>query len=120
MVYESMARVDEAADAWQHVVQLTPDDAEAWEHLGAWREEQGLSDEAIDAYRKAADLTPESSGLRFSLAEALRDAEHYDEAIDAFRGLVQEHSDAEDEDDEEALADAYSGLAAIAQSRRTV
>jgi superkiller protein 3 len=93
-------------------VQITPDDAEAWEHLGAWREEQGLADEAIDAYRKAADLTPESSGLRFSLAEALRDAEHYDEAIDAFKGLVQEHSNAEDQDGEEALADAYSGLAA--------
>lgn len=91
-------------------MQLAPDDAEAWEHLGAWREEQGLSDEAIEAYRKASDLTPESSGLRFSLAEALRDAERYDEAIEAFTGLVKEHSDADD--DEEALADAYSGLAA--------
>ncbi len=32
------------------VVELAPGDAEAWEHLGTWREEQGRLDEAIAAY----------------------------------------------------------------------
>ncbi len=60
LVYESMAQPDDAADAWQRVVELSPDDAEAWEHLGTWREEQEQLDEAIEAYQQGRCPAPRS------------------------------------------------------------
>jgi superkiller protein 3 len=112
IVYESLDHPDEAADAWARVVELAPTDAEAWEHLGTWREEQGRLDEAITAYRKAVELSPDTPSLRFSLAELLREDEKYDESIATYRDLVQVYKGSSEEDEEELLADAYTGLAA--------
>jgi tetratricopeptide (TPR) repeat protein len=93
------------------VVELSPSDAEAWEHLGTWREEEGRLDDAIAAYQKAVELSPDTPSLKFSLAEILRDAERYDEAAATYRGLIDEFRNAHDEQGEEMLADAYTGLA---------
>jgi Flp pilus assembly protein TadD len=93
-------------------VDLAPDDAEAWEHLGTWREDQGRLDDAIAAYRQAVALSPDTPSLRFSLAEILREAEHYDDAVQTYRVLVEDYTNARDEQGEEMLADAYTGLAA--------
>ncbi len=71
------------------------------------------------AYRKAVELSPDTPSLRFSLAELLREDEHYDEAIATYRDLAQDYKDSDEAGRGGALADAYTGLASIAESRRT-
>src|SRR6185437_443404 len=74
--------------------------------------EQDRLDDAVAAYQKAVELRSDLPGLRFSLAEVLRDAERYDEAISIYRTLADELRASEDEQDEDALAESYAGLAA--------
>jgi tetratricopeptide (TPR) repeat protein len=109
--HETMGDIDAAADAWQKVTELEPNDSEAWEHLGTWREEQGRIEDAISAYRNAVKADPQTEGLQFSLAEILAEGEHYDEAAAIYVALVERHKEARNEQDEEVLADAYTGLA---------
>jgi superkiller protein 3 len=102
-----MGERDQAADTYAAIVELDPDDAEAWEHLGTWRSLQGDSEAAIHAYARSVELDSSRITARFSLAEAYLETDRYDEALAVYQGLVEGNELLQDDD----LAAAYAGLA---------
>src|SRR5260370_30469687 len=88
-VYEEMGERDKAANTYAHIVEMSPDDAEAWEHLGTWRSLQGQSAEAIRAYERAVELDPGRYTAHFSLADVYLEAERFDEARRIYHDLIE-------------------------------
>src|SRR5438067_12401486 len=106
-VYEQMGERDQAAETYSRIVELSPNDADAWEHLGTWRALQGNTNDAIAAYNRSLELDPDRITARFSLAETYLEAERFEEAMNAYQALVQQGEELQSDD----LAAAYAGLA---------
>ena len=98
---------DQAAETYEHLVEIAPEDAEAWEHLGTWRSLQGNTQGTIDAYARSVQIEPARYTARFSLAEAYLDDEHYEDARQVYQSLIEDGHDLDPDD----LAAAYAGLA---------
>src|SRR5260370_35097896 len=82
-VYEAMGDPDQAGDAYERIVSMAPDDAEAWEHLGTWRSLQAETEEAIRAYDQPVRLDPSPHTPRFSLPLAYLDLNRYRDSVNA-------------------------------------
>lgn len=107
LIYEAMGERDQAAETYEHIVEIAPDDAEAWEHLGSWRSLQSNGQGAITAYARSVQLEPTRYTARFSLAEAYLEEELYEEARQVYQSLIEDGNDLDPDD----LAAAYVGLA---------
>src|SRR5260370_132997 len=108
-IYEQMGERDQAAEMYTRIVEIDPDDVEAWEHLGNWRSLQEKHTEAINAYARALTLDPQRYTTSFSLAETYLEVERYDEALAVYQGLVEAAEGGTLQSDD--LAAAYAGLA---------
>jgi tetratricopeptide (TPR) repeat protein len=106
-VYQAIGDPDQAAETYAHIVTMSPDDADAWEHLGTWRSLQRNSQEAIHAYEQSVQLDSTRYTARFSLAEAYLESERYDDAVNAYQALINASNNLDPDD----LAAAYAGLA---------
>ena len=69
--YEQQGDTAKALNAWEAVLKLHLQDAEAYAHLGLLEARQEHYEEAVLRYRKALALSPEMPGLRLNLGLAL-------------------------------------------------
>ena len=77
-VYEQMGERDLAADTYTSIVAISPDDAEAWEHLGTWRAFKVIPTRQLMLTSIQLQFDPNRITARFSLAETYLEAERYD------------------------------------------
>lgn len=70
----------DAAEAYELVLQSTPQDFECWNNLGNARAGMGDFSGAVDALERAMSLNPRSAPTQINLATALREIERDEEA----------------------------------------
>ena len=87
---------------------LRPGWAEAWDHLGRIRMNQGEREKALEAYRRLARLRPADSVPHYALGLILRDLGRLDEAIGELARAIELKSD---------FVDALFNLAMTLRSR---
>ena len=92
----------QAEAVYRRIIQLEPNNAKAYNHLGtALYYIQGKLEEAIAAYRQAIQIDPQYAAAYTNLGNALTNQEKLEEAIAAYRQAIQ--LDPKD-------ADAYNNL----------
>lgn len=57
---------NEAIFRWQHILEIHPQNAQAYNNLGVAYEALGKIDEAIEAYKHATELDPSNKFYRFN------------------------------------------------------
>lgn len=87
--YEQQGEAAKAQSAWEDVLKLQPQDAEAYAHLGLLEAQQEHYEEAVARYRKALALSPEMPGLRLNLGLALFKAGKMKDAVTTFLPLLK-------------------------------
>jgi tetratricopeptide (TPR) repeat protein len=81
---------DQAIQAYQKAVELSPDYAEAFVGLGDARQAKGQYDEAIGEYRKALQLEPENARVHFGLGKIYyNEKQLYHEAVAEYERAIQ-------------------------------
>ena len=88
--YYSNIDHEKAESAFRKVLDLTPDNADAWWELGIVLKDDGRYDEAENAFRQATRFGPESSGFQSTLGKFLsKYTDKYDDAEQAYRRMVE-------------------------------
>ena len=81
---------DQAIQAYQKAVELSPDYAEALVGLGDARQAKGQYDEAIAEYRKALQLEPENARVHFGLGKIYyNEKQLYHESVAEYQRAIQ-------------------------------
>ena len=75
---------NKAIFAFQRVIAIKPDYAEAYYNMGKVLQEQGKFDEAIASYNKALSLKPDYADAYNNMGNVLQDQGKLDEAIEAY------------------------------------
>lgn len=78
---------------FQQAIELDPNCAEAWAHVGICHKKMGDLKPALAAYQKAIELSPDQAIRHWGLGDTYRHMECYEDALVAF-----DHSIALDED----------------------
>lgn len=87
--FEQEGKVSEAEDAWRSILNVRPNDAEAFAHLGLLEARQEHYKEAVAFDRKALSLNPKFPNLRLNLGLSLFKAGDLRSAIQTFEPLLQ-------------------------------
>jgi tetratricopeptide (TPR) repeat protein len=81
---------DQAIQAYQKAVELSPDSAEAYVGLGDARQAKGQYDEAIAEYQKALRIEPENARVHYGLGKIYyNEKDLYHEAVAEYERAVQ-------------------------------
>ncbi|MBP2295840.1 O-linked N-acetylglucosamine transferase, SPINDLY family protein [Azospirillum rugosum] len=83
-----LGRLDEAVAAYERVVRLAPDRADAHMAVGALHQLRRQPIEAIAAYRRAIAIRPDSAEAHSSLGMVLQEVGQREEAIAAFSAAI--------------------------------
>ncbi len=86
---EKEGNVAGAEAAWREVVKASPNDAEAYAHLGLLAARQEHYSQAVPLYRKALALNPAMPGLRLDLGLSQFKSGAMKEAIQTFSELLK-------------------------------
>jgi len=90
IAYEQQGEDAKAQTAWEAVLKLHPQDAEAHAHLGLLEARRERYSEAITHYRRALVLSPEMPGLRLNLGLALFKAGKMKDAATTFLPILKD------------------------------
>jgi tetratricopeptide (TPR) repeat protein len=82
---------DEAAAAYESIVEAAPGNADAWQRLGIARRQLGRFDEAIAALHKAEEAGMDNANVHTSLALSYASLGRKDEAFEELRKAVDRH-----------------------------
>ncbi|MCW2241264.1 O-linked N-acetylglucosamine transferase, SPINDLY family protein [Azospirillum canadense] len=83
-----LGRLDEAATAYEQVVRLAPDRADAHVAVGALHQLRRRPGDAIAAYRRAIAIRPDSAEAHSNLGMVLQEIGPREEAIAAFSAAI--------------------------------
>jgi tetratricopeptide (TPR) repeat protein len=86
---EQQGRNAESEAAWRALLQIQPENSEAYAHLGFLEARQERYRQAVPLYRKALALNPAMPGLRMNLGLALFKGGELKEAIQTFNLLLK-------------------------------
>lgn len=89
----SAGRIEEAADLYERVLVLDPQNKFAYYNLGLIEQTRGLEDQAVDAYRQALAIDPTFVPALFNLAILRTEQGAVDEAISLYRSVIEENAD---------------------------
>ena len=87
---ERQGKTTEAEQAWHAIIEVDPQNAEAYANLGLIAARAGNYDKAVPLYRKAVKLNPKVQGVRMNLGLALFKGEHLQQAIQEFSAMLKE------------------------------
>ncbi len=87
-VLGTIGRNSEAADAYQTVVMLSPQDAQAHSDLGNTLQELGRWEEAEASYNKAIALKPDYAEAHYNLGVALKELRRWEEAETSYNQAI--------------------------------
>jgi tetratricopeptide (TPR) repeat protein len=81
-------RTADAIAAYERLIEITPDSAEAWFRLGVLRGESGQHELACQAYGKVIELQPDAASAWFN--KGLNEAQlgRYEDAIQAYERAI--------------------------------
>ena len=79
---------DQAILAFEKVISLKPDHAEAYCNMGVSLQEKGKFNEAVEACTKAISLNPNYAMAYSNMGNALKDQGKLDEAIEAYKKAI--------------------------------
>ena len=80
-----LGMLDQAIIAFQKVISLNPDYAEAYNNMGNVLKDQNKLDEAIEAYKKSISIKPDYADAFFNIGNAFKDQNKFDNAIEAYK-----------------------------------
>jgi tetratricopeptide (TPR) repeat protein len=84
MLSKIKGKLDEAIASYNKALSLKPDNAEAYNNMGAALKDQGKLEEAIASYNKALSLKPDNAEAYNNMGNALKDQSKLDEAIASY------------------------------------
>jgi tetratricopeptide (TPR) repeat protein len=100
--------LDLAITAFQKVISLKPNFADAYYNMGVAFKDQGKMEESIKAYNKALSLKPDYADAYYNMADILKDQDKLDEAIEAYNKCISLKPD---------YAQAYSNMGVILKAQ---
>jgi superkiller protein 3 len=86
---QSERRYEEAERTWRRVLEIDPNNADAYVGLGNALYYQGKLEEAISAYGRAIELNPQDAIAYYNLGNALRNQGKLEEAISAYGRAIE-------------------------------
>jgi tetratricopeptide (TPR) repeat protein len=86
---EQQGRFTDAEAAWQAILKIHPDNAEAFAHLGFLESQQQHYPQAVAFYRRASALNPSMPGLQLNFGLALFKAGDLKQAAHVFEPLYR-------------------------------
>lgn len=90
---KQMGRLDDAFAVFDKAIQLKPDDAELWKHLGGVLQALDRGAEALLSYQHALTIDPVHREAAFQSGLLLREQQRYDEAVRAFSVCLERQPD---------------------------
>ena len=81
---------ESAASAWQQMIEIDPQNADAYNNLGATLYQMGQPAEAADAYRQALEINGNSADTYNNLGTVLAFQEKYEEDINSLENKKTE------------------------------
>ena len=81
--------MDEAIEAYQQMLALTPDSALAYNNIGSVQQTQGLIEPAMQNYLRALEIEPRFAPFHFNLGTSLLILERFEEALTCFSNAVE-------------------------------
>jgi tetratricopeptide (TPR) repeat protein len=112
--YEKQGAFLSAEESWKQITIASPQNADAWAHLGLVRALEGKYPDAVAAYRKAGELHSQLPGLQIDLGLALFKQQKFKDAIPALQAAVEESP--KDVKPKLLLAMSYYGSAQYAEA----
>ena len=94
MVYKDLSEPAKGIAAFQHVLQIVPDEPDAYYFVGFLSSQLQKYDDAIAAFQKALALAPQHASAQFGLARAYQrkgDADAARENMKRFQKITTEH-----------------------------
>ena len=88
-----IGKLDQAIFAFQKVISIKPDSAEAHNNIGVTLQKQGKLDDAIEAYNKALAIKPNNIEAYSNMGNALKDQGKLDKAVEAYNKALTIKSD---------------------------
>lgn len=88
----AQGRKQEASERFYQCVELSPDNAEAWNNLGTVLAEIGRREESLAAFNKALELNPGYADARYNLADLLEEMGKKAEARRHWQTYIQHDS----------------------------
>lgn len=86
--YKGLGKIEEAAEAFKKVTQLSPSYADGYGNLGIALRQQGKLEQAMNAQRKALALKPDFTEAYNNMGVILVEQGKLEEAIEAFKKAV--------------------------------
>lgn len=112
--YERQGAFLAAEESWKQITIASPQNADAWAHLGLVRALGGKYPDAVVAYSKAIELHSQLPGLQVDMGLALFKQQKFKEAIPALKAAVAESPN--DVKPKLLLAMSYYGSAKYAEA----
>lgn len=91
VLFYSMEEFDKTLDCFRASIAANPNDALAWNRLGAALANSNRSEEALDAYLKALNLNPNFVRARYNLGVSCINMGLYKEAVEYLLGGLSMH-----------------------------
>lgn len=88
----ALRRYDEAKNAYQQTLAISPDEGGAWNNLGVAFDQLGRSDDALDAFRHAIDCHPPSENAFLGIAFIEIRRGHFEDGENALNRLGAQES----------------------------
>ena len=79
----------ETIDNYLKAINLTPEDASAYNNLGVAYSNQNNYEEAISSYKKAIELNSEYASAYYNLGVAYSNQKNYEEAISSYKKAIE-------------------------------
>lgn len=87
--YQSLNRLDEAADSFRQAIALNPKYVSAINNLGIVLQQQGQLEAAINSFREALQLQPDYAELYSNLGDALRENRQFEIALECIQQAIK-------------------------------
>ncbi len=88
-ILDDAQRFDEAIEAYQKSLAISPKDADALYNLGIAYKHAGKPELAIESWRKAADMSPDNPQALMALADYYYEKGHLDMAMDEYQVILR-------------------------------
>jgi Tfp pilus assembly protein PilF len=91
--YYNRGEYEKAVEAYKRAIEINPDSAEAYYHLGMAYSSLGKYKDAVEAYSRSIKIRPDYAAAHYNLGHAYSNLNQHDKAIKAFRHSIQHEPD---------------------------
>lgn len=88
-IAHSRGAAKEAEKSWKKVLDIEPDNSEAWNNLGVLYRKQGDDEKALAAFQEAAERTPGKPDIPYNIGNLYKSSNRFDEAISYYNKAIE-------------------------------